>query len=206
MKKLIIIGISAIVFIIVGINTFKENNEEYYESISNLVVAFYKSDKYDEDKVKKKDVSAVEKYLSKLTHKNEEIDLSEYIEESKVYFTTEHNTHGVYTKDGKCFIEYEDLGFAEMEVEKMEHIEPYKKVVCDNYFADIYASYFYPSYEVTKKDPKYNYLYDSMTKKEHEYIYKYISTYDGSGLLVKLSLDGNVISKIDTEYINKGDV
>ena len=206
MKKIIIFCISAVLLIIVGINAFKENNEKYYESIANLVVGFYKSDKYDESEIKDSDIKTIEKYLSKLTHKNQEIDLSEYIEKSTVYYTTEHNTHGVYTKDGKCFIEYEDLGFTEAKVEQMEHIEPYKKVVCENYFVDIYASYFYPSYEVTKKDPKYNYFYDSMTKNDNEYVYKYISTYDGSGLLVKISLDGKVISEIKTEYINKGDV
>ena len=204
MKK-ILISICALFIVVIGINQLVQSKKEYYRFLADTIVGFYRDSSYDEKKIKKQDKDALITYLSKLTHKDEIIDLSEYIVKEKAYYVTSHNTSGVYKKDGKCYIEYEDLDFDKPVEEINYEMEPYKKVVCDNYFTVLYKSMFYPEYKVTKKDPKYDYVYNSEKKIENGYEFVYYSTYDGSGLKLNLMFEGNKLSEINTEFLSMGD-
>ena len=202
MKKILIIIIS-IFILVIGIAFFLNSNENYYQNIADITVGFFHSEKYDQKQIKDRDLEAIENFLSQLTHKNEIIDLSEYIIKEKEYYTSSHNTSGVFKKDGKCYIEYEDLEFDKPFQET--ETEPYKKVVCDNYFVDLYESQFYPEYEITKNNPKYDYYFDSSLKTDEGYEFTYYSTYDGSLLKVSLILEKKTITKVMVDFTYKGD-
>ncbi|MBQ6841227.1 MAG: hypothetical protein IJO63_03840 [Bacilli bacterium] len=205
MKKVVII-IATIFLIVIGANYLMNKDDNYYDSIADLVLSFYRTSTYDKSLFKDSDIDAIETYLSKLTHKNEVIDLSEYIEKSPAYQTDSPNSNGVYTKDGKCYIEYEDLDFDKPVEEVNYDMEPFKKVVCNNYFTDLYESQFYPAYEVTKKDPKYDYTFKNVEQTDTGYSYNYVSTYDGSGLVIKLVISDKILVKIETEYVYNSEV
>lgn len=198
MKKKVIILIGIIVVILSAILLISDNKNKYYQEISDIVVGFYQSDEFNEKDVKKKDLNAVKTFLSKLTHEDEEILLDNYIKKESLYYTSESNTLGVYKNNGKCFIRYEDLDF---DVQNDEHIEmePHKRVVCDYYFTVLYKSDFYPDYEVTKSNPKYDYVFNSSEKTFDGYAFTYYSTYDNSKLTVELIIENKQIVEIKVE-------
>lgn len=197
MKKIIILSIT-IIFLLTGCTA---KNLKYYKNVSDTVISFYNTNNYDDEKYSKDDLPAIETYLSKLTHENQEVNINDYLVKSDEYYIDEVNTKGVWIKDNNCYINYNDLGFnstsTDIESDTYE-IEPYKKVVCNNYFTILYESYFYPDYLVTKSNLRYNYIYlDGYEIKEgYEFIYR--STYDGTGMKVTITLEAKTITSIDT--------
>jgi len=196
-KKLILLSIIPILLLMIFL--FRGNKEEYYQNIADIVVGFYRNDEFNEKDIKAKDLPSVKDFLSKLTHKGEIISLDEYIIKEDDYYTDLYNTQGVYKKDDKCYIEYKYLKFEEQKDEEIV-IEPYKQVICDNYFTILYESDFYPSYDVTKANPKYNYVFQKSEKSMSGYTYTYYSTYDNSPLTVILIINNKVIQKIEVKF------
>ena len=201
-RNIILIIISVVFALVIGLNAFINKDKDYYSNVANIVVGFFSSSNYDKSIVKKQDLAAVENVLSKFTHQNEVIDLSEYIIQKKEYFTTQHNTSGVYQKDGKCFIKYDDLDFDEPVDEMNYEMEPYKKVICENYYTVLYESMFFPNYELTKKNPKYDYHFEDEIETDLGRDFIYYSSYDGSRLKISMILEKKTIKKINLEFLN----
>jgi hypothetical protein len=197
MKKLIILSLT-IIFLLTGCTA---KNFKYYKNVSDTVISFYNSSNYDNEKYAKEDLPALETYLSKLTHENQEVNISDYIVKSDEYYTEEANTEGVWIKDDKCYIKYEDLGFSNANADTPSdsyEMEPYKRLVCNNYFTILYESSFHPDYSTTTSNLRNNYIYldGYKTKGGYEFIYR--SAYDGTGMKVTLNLKNKTIVSIDT--------
>ena len=204
MKKIIILSLT-IIFLLTGCTA---KNLKYYKTVSNTVISFYNSSDYDNEKYAKEDVPAIETYLSKLTHINQEVNISDYIVKTDKYYTDEANTEGVWTKDDSCYIKYNDLGFASINIDvetDTYEMEPYKRVVCNNYYTILYESSFFPDYETTKANLRNNYIYldGYKTKEGYEFIYR--STYDGTGMKVTFTLKDKTITSIDTSIADIND-
>lgn len=194
-----IIILLAMIALIVGLKIIN-NNQDYYLNVSNEVIKLFRSSNYDTKIIKKKDREAVNKYLSTLTHSNQVIDLTEYINKNNDYYTIDKNTKGVYIENGKCYIKYQDLNIANVFDEFNYDGEPYQRVICNNYFTYIYLSYFYPDYEDTKKNPKYDYVFNKEEKMSYGYLFTYRSTYDGTLLKIKFVINNNTIESITSEF------
>lgn len=198
MKKIIILSLT-IIFLLTGCTV---KNLKYYKNVSDTVISFYNTDTYDKEKYSKGDLPAIETYLSNITHENQEVNISDYLIKSDEYYTDEANTEGVWIKEDSCYINYSTLGFAsnneDFESDTYE-IEPYKRVVCNNYYTILYESSFYPDYAATKSNLRYNYIYldGNKTKVGYEFIYR--STYDGTGMKVTLIVDNKTITDISTD-------
>ena len=202
MKKSIIIpGIILLLMILTIIFTKNvKTDESYYRYIADTIISFYRTDKYDEKKIKKLDKIVIDEYLSHLTHINEEILLDDFIIRSNAYYTNSPNTSGVYKKDGKCYIKYVDIGFDKYQSKDYE-IEPYREVICDNYKIYLYFSYFYPEYSATISNPKYDYIYLESSKNMNTYTYWYQSSYDNTQLKVMIVVSDDKIFNIKTEEV-----
>lgn len=197
MKKYLVILLLMIILIL-GLKFFNKSNN-YYLNVSNEAVSFFKKSSYDRKLVKPKDRKALEDYLSTLTHNNQVVDLSNYILKASSYYTEDSNTKGVYIQDGKCFIKYKDLDIPDHRDEINYNGEPYQKVVCNNYYTYMYLSYFYPSYEDTQKNPKYDYVFSAKEEISNGYLFTYKSTYDGTLFKLKFIIDNNTIKSITAE-------
>ena len=200
MKKYLIPGLVLIAIICVIIISKFNNEDSYYRFVADTVVNFYRTDKYKESKIKKDDRKVLSEFLSHLTHKNEEILLDDYIIKNDNYYINSPNTTGVYKKDGKCYIKYEDIGFDKYQGVNYE-IEPFREIICDNYRTYLYLSYFYPKYTDTIKNPKYDYSYYNMSKNLSTYSYLYQSTYDGTFLKVMITVNNKKIYSIKTQEV-----
>ena len=192
--------ILVIMIMLITINKIKTNSKDYYRIVADTIVGFYRDDGYDHKKIKKEDISVIENYLSHLTHNNEEISLEDYMIKNNNYYTTNRNSDGVYLKDGKCYIKYQDIGFDKYQSENIE-IEPHRDVFCNNYRITLYLSDFYPDYNDTKTNPRYNYIFIKEDKNMNTYTYWYQSAYDGTYLKVMVIVNNKKIFNIKTEEV-----
>lgn len=190
MKKVLMILLT--ILLLTGCN----KDDEYYKKVSDTVVSFYRSSNYKRSDFSSKDANALDKYLSNLTHKNQEIDITKYVNESIVE-TTKSNTRGIYTKGNNWFIKYDDLKFV-----SNNDIEPYAVINCNGKTFTLSSSMFYPDYSETKSNRLYSYVYVGEKIEDDSRKYAYRSSYDGSGLIVNLELNGNDISNINTNFEN----
>lgn len=179
-------------------------NFEYYKNISNIVVNLFTSEKYDSKDIDTKDKKKIDEYLNTLTHKNHEIDLTDFIIKNDEYKVNEPNSKEVYIKNNKCYVKYNDLGFDYIKEENdpSYELELQKYLVCNNYYTILYESDFYMNYEENKDNLKYDYVYKQSVKFDKGYYFLYNSSYDGTGLVVKMYLDGKDIEKIETSFEN----
>lgn len=196
-KLILVLLIISIVFIIVG--SITGDKYEYYRNVSDIVVGFYKSAQYDEESIKNKDKEAVETYLSTLTHKNEEICISDYVAKKKENKTNEKNSKNIYIKNNKCYIKYDSLNISKTSESDYEEMENYDVLVCNGYRVILYKSMFNDDYKNTIKNPKYNYVFYDYEKYDNKYVYKYTSSYDGTSIKVILNMNGNTIESIEVE-------
>lgn len=171
-------------------------NDEYYKNVSDTVVSFYRNSNYKKSDFSSNDADVIEKYLSTLTHKNQEIDITEYVNESTTK-TLENDTKGVYKKNNKWFIKYNDLKFV-----TDSDIDTYAVVNCNSKTFTLFSSLFYPKYEETKNNRVYNYVYLGSQIEKNTKKYAYRSSYDGSSLIVTLELKNKDIVNINTSYEN----
>ncbi len=192
MKKILFILLSMLLLSRCGIS----KNDEYYKKVSNTVVSFYRKSNYNKNEFTSNDVKAIDKYLSTLTHKNQEIDITEYVYSSSTN-TTASNTKGVYIINNRWYIKYNDLEFM-----NYYDIEPYAIVNCNGKTFTLFSSMFYPDYEETKKDKTYNYVYIGSQIEKNIKKYAYRSSYNGSGLIVSLEINNNNIINISTSFEN----
>lgn len=93
MKKLLILLIVMSLLTSCGI----AKNDEYYKNVSDTVVSFYRNSNYKKSDFSSNDADVIEKYLSTLTHENQEIDITKYVDESTTK-TLDSDTKGVYKK------------------------------------------------------------------------------------------------------------
>lgn len=171
-------------------------NDEYYKNVSDTVVSFYRNSNYKKSDFSSNDADVIEKYLSTLTHENQEIDITEYVNESTAK-TLENDTKGVYKKNNKWFIKYNDLKFV-----TDSDIDTYAVVNCNSKTFTLFSSLFYPKYEETKNNRVYNYVYLGSQIEKNTKKYAYRSSYDGSSLIVTLELKNKDIVNINTSYEN----
>lgn len=201
MKKVILLGFLITIFL----TGCQSKNFKYYKNVSDTVISFYNNNEYDKEKFYEEDLSAINAFLSELTHKDQIVNISDYITKSQEYYTSESNTDGVWIDGNTCYIKYNELGLfstgEEVENDSYE-IELNKRIVCNNYYTILYESNFYPNYNVTKLNPRYNYIYldGNKLKKGYEFIYR--STYDGTGMKVNIVIEDKKIVKINTSIID----
>jgi|GEM_PF-2691598 len=198
MKKIIILGLVTM-FLLTGC-TMK--NFKYYKNVSDTVLSFYNTDKYEQNKYSDNDIPAIEAYLSQLTHANQVVNINDYLIKTDEFYTDEDNTEGVWIKNNICYIKYDDLGLNKIDTyipEGNDEEELSKKVICNNYYTILYASSFYPDYATTKSNLRYNYIYLDGNKTEDGYEFVYRSTYDGTGMKVTLIVKNKTITSIHTD-------
>lgn len=201
MKKSIKIIIVMIIAILASGCTIK--NQKYYDSLATIIIAFYKTDIYDVKKIDKNDMAIVSEYLSQLTHKDQKINVSDFI--NKDWPSIEENSKEIYVEDGICYMQYSSLKekFDDFYLENDQSvIDAFYTVTCNGYYATLSESDFYPDYESTKKNPEHNYILLDKYKENDSYIYIYRSTYDGIGLKLKLEVENKKLINIITENVN----
>lgn len=176
----------------------KSRDEDYYMDYADIVVSFFRTDTYDVDKVFSEDVAALDKYLSRLTHINESIDVKDY------YTGDSSNSSNKLTyENGTCIVNYADVkAVFDKKMKENEHTEISYVASCNGKEVVIYPEDLYPDYEVTKKDPKYDYVLLKNEKVDGNYVFYYRSSYDGTGLKVTLVMDGKNVSEIVTEFVS----
>jgi len=176
------------------------NKLEHYQDFSNTVIGFYQEPYYDTEKFNMKENELLQNYLSTLTGIDLVIDLEQYMNKDKDYYTNEKNTDGVFIENGKCYIKYDDLEFRSIDPEDPALENKYTKVVCNNYFVILFEEQF-ADYEDILNDQKYNYRYLGYVKNKNIYEFIYRSYYTGSGLVVEIHIEDDEI--IDFEVIEK---
>ena len=205
-KKILSMSIIlGIVFLIIRISKIDVPNNEYYRYVADTIVGFYHNDQYNERTIRSKDRVIIKKYLSHLTHENEEICLDDYMIKTSDYYTNKPNSQYVYKVNDKCYIKYNNIGFDKYTSEDHE-IEPYREIICDNYRIILYESMFYPKYSDTKNNPKYDYYFETSSKNLSTYSYTYQSSYDGTYLIVSLVVSNKQIIDIKINNTNGVDV
>lgn len=167
------------------------NNVEYYQKVSKIIVNTLTDPNVDLSDVNKKDIDVVKDTLSKITHKNQEINISELIEKDTEHKVTEPNTKEIYHKDGNCYIKYDDLKINVYDEENFE-IDPFQRIICDGYYVTVYQSDFFPNYEKAISNPLYSYLYKGFINTNNDYKFIYKSTYDGSYLNININADKKI--------------
>lgn len=197
-KKLIIVLVLLLCFLIFA-HIF-ESKDTYYQNIADVIVSLYRSSNYDKKKVKKRDISVIEEYLSHLTHINEEVLLDDFIIRDKDNYVNKPNSKEIYMKNGSCYIKYEDLEFDKFK--DIDHgPEPYKELICNKYSVIVYKSMLFDDYENIIVNPRYDYIYDRFVKDGNNRVYYYQSSYDGTYLKITLKIDKKLI-KITSEFVN----
>lgn len=193
MEKKIIIIIALLVFSFIIVFVLQDKSS-YYEEFATKVVLLYKGE-HDTKGIKKKDREAYENFYKKLTHEDEIIDITRYQDGTKV-------GTDIYPKaishDNKCFIKYSDLKL--FGVVEEGHNEAIQKLDCKGNLITLYEDYFMPPYEYLIKNPKHDYVLDSMEKSLSGYTFTFLSSYDNSSLILELVLQGNTIIEIEAEY------
>ena len=177
-------------------------NGEYFDNIAETAISFFRVNEYDTSKFDKNDRKAIDTFLSEVTHNNQVVNISNYIDLNKK--TNEKNTVGINIVDGQCYMDY---SLIKNEFDKIENgTDPEREisyvVVCNGYYATLYPELFYPDYSVTQKDPVHNYVLLTRYKENGDYIYIYRSTYNGLGLKVTLNTKNKVLKKIDITNVN----
>ena len=171
-------------------------NEKYYEMIANTAIGFFNNPDYDENTIAKEDRDALKEFWTAITHENQIIDLTKYIDKNLVS----------NEKNDICTIKYTDLlNEFETSKQKYEGFAPFYKASCQGYYAIIYQNDLYPDYEYTLQNPEHNYVLINKNTKEHIKSYIYKSTYNGKGLMIKLHIKNKKIEKIDAETVNAND-
>lgn len=182
MKKIILI---LFVLLLCGC----ENKASEYKEVSDIVVRILQDKSYNNSNLNDKQISLINNYEERL--KNPEIEISKYIIYKDYYKTTEKNTPGIYTKENKCYILYNDIEFPEM---NDPHSESMANLVCNGYRVVILEDSVKPQ-EIDNTESKHNYRYLGYYK-DKGYNYAYRSYLDGSGLIVKID------DKVEVEYTN----
>lgn len=180
-----------------------KRNGAYYEHVADVIVSFYKDSSYDVDEIHRDDLEAINSYLSTLTHINQTVNVSEFIDRSLP--SSESNSSEITMKDGICYMDYQIIKshFDDFYAEDPHSVtEAYYTVTCDGYYATMYESDFYPDYDITVSDETHNYVLLNSSKTDSGYSYVYRSTYNGIGLKVNLELKKKKIVKIFTENVN----
>lgn len=151
-----------------------------YKEISDIVVSLFKTETFDKKNLNNKQISLLDDYIKNL--KNPEINVSKYIVYDDIYKTVEKNTKGIYIKNNKCYIRYNDINF----VESTDHnTEPMNTVVCNGYYVVLMHDSVKPI-ELDYNNPIYDYNYLGYYK-DDSYHFAYRSYSDGSGLIVTVS-------------------
>jgi hypothetical protein len=110
----------------------------------------------------------------------------------------ESNSKEIFKENNECYVYYKDLDFYEYTNDTNHYeLEPHKRLVCDGYYTVLYASDFYPEYELTKVSPLHHYAYIDFNEYNDGYNYIYKSTYDGSYLIVDINTDNMEISLLN---------
>lgn len=206
MKKFILL-----IMLIIGLSGCGKKikyDEEYYTRIADTAVSFFRDKVYDKEEFNEPEVAALDNYLFTITHDNHIIDLTPFIDSKE--HTDESNSEDVFTRGNTCYISYEDVkksfdSFNQEASTDETHfleIEPYYRGVCNKRYFTIYESALMPDYEVTKNDPRYDYVLLKNIKTKEDFRFYYRSTYDASGLEVVLTFDGKKISKISSNFVN----
>ena len=177
-------------------------NGEYYDEVATIAISFFQTDSYDKSRVSKSDRLALDEYLSSLTHVNQKVNVSDYIDIDLP--TNEPNTNGVAVIDGNCYLDYAVIKAAFDKV-PYSASEPSFKVSCNGYYAILHVSDFNPQYSYTQNNPEHNYILIDKYKEENARFYIYKSTYNGKGLMLAMQLDGSKITKITAKTVNADD-
>lgn len=193
MKKVLLVFLTVI--LLTGCNIRK--NDNYYKKIADTIISFYRNDNYNRNDFSTNDRNIMDKYLSTLTHKNQTIDLTPYLENVKKT-VNDKNTKGIYKENNKYYIKYSDLVFNNSKSD----IESYATVICDGKVITLFYSEFYPNYSVTKSDKVYDYIYTGSNISKDVKKYAYRSSYDKSGVVVVLNIKNNDLSDISVSYEN----
>lgn len=162
-----------------------------YKETSDIVVSLFKTETYDKKNLNNNQIKLLDDYINNL--KNPEINVSKYIIYDEAYKTTEENTKGIYIKNNKCYIRYNDINF----VESTDHnTESMNTVICNGYYVVLMHDSVKPI-ELDYNNPVYNYL---GYYKDDGYHFAYRSYMDGSGLIVTVS------DEITTEFTDVNDL
>lgn len=177
----------------------------YYQDMADVVISLFQDVNYDKSDFSRKENEAIEKVVSELTHENHKINVSDFIEKTQMYVVNEKNSEEIFKENGECFIYYKDLGYYEYTTDENHYeLEPHKRLVCDGYYTVLYASDFYPEYELTKVSPLHHYAYINFNEYKDGYNYIYKSTYDGSYLVIDINteeMEINLLNDVPEEEI-----
>lgn len=180
-------------------------NTDYYENVADTAVHFFKDSTYNADAFDSKDLTALDEYLSTITHVGQIVDVSAFLDKSEEYKTSEPNNSELTVTDGKCYMKYDDIKkrFDEFYAANARPvIDAFIKVNCNGYKVILSESDFYPDYTDTQSNPRYDYVMLSRVKTKTGYYFIYKSNYDGSGLKLNIDIEKKTIKKIYTEFVN----
>ena len=199
MKKKVLIIVIIIVIGIISIIYFNSNNEDYYLKYADKLVDLY-NENYDIKGIKKKDLEAFDKFLDKLKHKDETIDITDYFIFEEEYKGSSNNVLKATYANKRCFIKYEDLNLWD-NYDKVEEGGVIVQVAsCNGYETPLFETMFMPPYNKIVEDPKYDYIIDSYSDSLSGYTFKYKSTYDDSNLTLKLIMENKKIVEVEVSY------
>ena len=192
MKKIILI-------ITLLLLTGCDNKVSEYKEVSDVVVGLFQKKYYNSNNLNETQKDLIDDYILSLD--NPEINVSNFIVKDTSYSTNEENTDGIYMRDNKCYIKYNDIVFKEAIDHTMESIA---RVVCNGYYTILFDDSVKPM-SIDYSNPKYNYRYLGYYKKEG-YHFAYRSYYDGSGLIVSVndmvSISFEEVDDISLKQIN----
>lgn len=171
MKKIIIV---CLLIILTGCS----NEIIEYKKVSDTVVNLSENNNYNKKDLKSHQIKMIDDYINN----NISIDLENFIIRSDYYKTNEENTDGVFVKDDKCYINYNDIIFNES---NDSDFSGETIIVCNGYYLTLSKD----NLDMKKSTQNYRYLgyYDS-----DKYSFVYRSYTDGSGLILTIGDEINV--------------
>lgn len=170
-----------------------ENNVNEYKEVSDIVIGLFKNANYNREKLSEYQKNLISEYLIDL--ENPEVNVSDFVIYNENYKTEDSNTDGIYLKDDRCYIKYNDIVFDDSEDHNSESMA---KVVCNGYYVILFNDSVKPI-SIDYDDEKYNYRYLGYYE-DAGYNFAYRSYYDGSGLIV------NIDDNIEIEFTDVNDL
>ena len=196
MKKLLMF-----IFTVLLLSGCTIGNASYYDKVAETVISLYRIDVYDKKNIRDEDVNAIDVYLSQITHVNQAVDLTDFLDKARP--TNDKDSSTVFVRGDRCYIAYADVkaAFDKIYANPDAHDEISYTVSCNGYYATLYETDFYPDYSVTQNDPVHDYILLKTYEENGNRIYIYRSTYNGVGLKLTLYISDHIY-KIDTTQVN----
>ena len=191
MKKLLILCIG-----ILFISGCSKSIDTMTENLSKVIVDANQVENPSSFGLNSEEKELLEDYFDSQARNRKIINIDNSVGFSEESYTKEPNTAGIFEKNGKHYIKYNELKWKKT----YDGDDEYAVINLDGLQSALYKSLVPLLYEETHGKSKYNYEFGESKEFDNLIKYYYKSIYDDSGFVIEYTIDDNKIVSIDTYY------